>query len=623
MALNSTDKKNDGNRSINYLGKDFTAFRNNLIEYAKTYYPKTYSDFNESSPGMMFIEMASYLGDILSYYIDDTMKESLMVYAEDKKNVISLAQYLGYKPKVTTPALVKLTVYQTVPNKGSGDFNSPDDRFFLRVREGMVVTSKNGVQFRTTELLDFSDPDDREISVYKTDDTTGEPILYLVQKKINAISAELRKVEHIFGSPERYSRIELPEENIIEIMDIRDDQGTKWYEVPYLAQETIYVDTPIISDTDEKLTPYKDTVPNILKLLKTSRRFVTQVQEDNSIDIIFGGGNATDADETLIPNLKNVGLGMHGRQSRLMDSFDPSNFLKDRSYGQAPSNTTLTVTYLVGGGVESNVPVGEINEVQSIEFDDDYLTFTVNDTSETRVYRECKASISVDNEEPATGGRGAETVDEIRENALANFGSQNRAVTSKDYQVRVLSMPPKYGGVAKAFCAPYDKADKKSYDINLYILGYDSSKSLSPLNEAVKENIKTYLGEYRMLTDGVNIMDGFVVNIGVDFEIRVYGGYNKREVMLKCTEKIKEYFNIDNWSFNMPINISDIEVLLAGIEGVASVPKCEIVNKCLGEYSKFSYNISEATRGKMVYPPLDPTVFEIKFPNKDIRGKVI
>jgi len=621
MSLNSTTKKSNSGRDIKYLNKDFTSFRANLIEYAKTYFPKTYSDFNESSPGMMFIEMASYLGDVLSYYIDDSLKESLMLYAEDKENVITLAKYLGYKPKVTSPALVKLSVYQLVPSIGSGTNNSPDSTYFLRIKEGMMIEStETSVLFRTTELLDFNDPVDREISIHETDSLTNEPTRYLVKKYVNAISATLKSITHSFGSPEQYSKINLSDTNIIQIYDVRDANGNKWYEVPYLAQETVYSDYITSTQTDNAMAAYKDSAPNILKLLKTSRRFVVSVNPDNTTSIIFGGGNSSSGDETLIPNFKNVGLGLQSSIDRLSESFDPANFLKTRTYGQAPANTTMTVSYLVGGGVSSNVTRGDLTRIRRVEFDDDTTFFNNN---ELLLHNEMKASLAVENEEPATGGRGAETIDEIRENALANFASQNRAVTAKDYQVRALSMPSKFGGVAKAFCAPYGKDDTRNFALNLYILGYDQNKKLSTLNQAIKENVKTYLGEHRILTDGVNIIDGFIINIGVDFEIRAYGSYNKREVLLKCIEEITNYFNIDNWTFNMAINISELELLIASVEGVSSVPKCEIFNKCLGQYSRHSYNVSEATKGKMVYPSLDPSIFEIKYPNKDIKGRVI
>jgi hypothetical protein len=670
MALNSITKKSNQGRDIKYLNKDFSKFRENLIEYAKTYFPKTYSDFNESSPGMMFIEMASYVGDVLSYYTDDTLKESLMLYAEDKENVLALAQYLGYKPKITSPAITTLSVYQLVPAIGSGDTNRPDNDYYLRIKEGMIVSGRDDIKFRTTEMVDFNDDTTREITIYTKDENTGEPSLYLVKKQVNAISATLRTQSVDFGASQQFSKIDIADTDVIQIYDVKDSNGNKWYEVPYLAQEMVFVDYPISEQTDKDLVQFKDSVSSVLKLTKTSRRFVTKINSDNTTTIVFGGGNSASSDETLIPNFKNVGLGLKSSIDKLGASFDPANFLKTTTYGQAPSNTTITFSYLVGGGINSNVPAGDLTTIDRVEFDDDITAFNTNDL---RLYKQAKSSVAVSNEIPATGGRGEETIEEIRENALANFGSQNRAVTRKDYQVRALSLPAKYGGIAKAYCAPDGELDNNSpssilsnpdtlseftqlvqsmqgksemeikdsinkfligkknnlneknnpFAINLYVLGYDSNKNVIPLNKAVKQNLKTYLSEYRLLTDGVNLLDGFVINIGVDFEIRVYGGYNKREVLTKCITELQNYFNIDNWTFNMPINISEIELLIAGIEGVQSVPKCDIVNKCLGNYSKNSYNISSATKGKMVYPSVDPSVFEVKYPNKDIKGRVV
>ena len=679
MALNTTDRKNAG-KNIQYLNKDFGQFRQNLIEYAKTYFPQTYSDFNEASPGMMFIEMASYLGDVLGYYIDDTLKESMIHTAEDRANVVALANFLGYKPKVTSPSLTKVAVYQITPSKrkASGNLYDGDNRFemdegyLLRIKEGMELESTNGVTFRTTELVDFNDDFEREVTVYERNERQ-EPTFYLVRKYVNAISANIKTINQSFQSPKQFDKIDLADTNIIEIYDVRDSNGNKWYEVPYLAQELVYTDYPNTDQFDKDLAQFKDSVPSILRVTKTSRRFVRQVNEDNTTSIVFGGGNSTSSDESFLPNFKNVGLGLNNSIDRLGASFDPANFLKSKSYGQAPGNTTLTIRYLVGGGVSSNVSKGDIKRITSIEYDEDLSLF---DNDELQMYGTVKNSIAVENEIPASGGRGAETMDEIRENALANFGSQNRAVTRKDYQVRTLALPPKYGGVAKVYCAPDGELDNNSpssilnnpdsldefaglvqqlsfggrkteteiktelqrflttkkgkvveknnpFAINLYVLGYDSNKHLTNLNKAVKENIKTYLSEYRMLTDGINLLDGFVINIGVDFEIMTYNSYNKNEVMLQCITEIQKYFNIDGLAFNQPINISELELVIAGVEGVLSVPKCEIVNKCGGVYSKVKYNIQSATKGKMVYPSLDPSVFELKFTGKDIKGRVV
>jgi hypothetical protein len=673
MAINK-NFKNSG-KDIKYLNKDFASFRANLIDFAKTYFPKTYSDFNESSPGMMFIEMASYVGDVLSYYVDDTLKESIMTTAEDITSVIALSQYLGYKPKLSSPAVTTLSVYQLVPSIGTSVNNKPDSKYYLRIKQGMRIKSTNNIIFRTTDIVDFSNEVDREIAVYQRDANTGEPTFYLIKKYVQAISAEVRQIQTSFGNYEAFQTINIPDTNLISIYDVRDSNDNKYYEVPYLGQEMVFTDYPNTEANDPDLYQFKETVPYILKTIKTPRRFTTKVNENKTTTIQFGAGDPTASDEQLIPNLKNVGLGLPNSISRLEESFDPTNFLKTKTYGTSPSNTTITVSYLVGGGVSSNVNSNTLTKIDGIEFDEQTQRYTA---AELGLYSAAKNSVAVDNEIPATGGRGSETIEEIRQNALANFGAQNRAVTAKDYQVRVLSMPSKYGGIAKAYATADGTLDNNSpssilaspkalqeftdlvmsfvrkpdnleptatsvkadvqkfltgkvgnpteknnpFAINLYLLGYDINGNLTGLNRGVKENLKLYLNEYRMLTDGININDGFVINIGVDFEVKCYENYNKSDILVNCINDLKEYFSIDKWTFNQTINLSEIELLLANVEGVISVPFLEINNKCSGNYSSNSYNIKAATRDKIIYPSLDPSVFELKFPDIDIKGRV-
>src|SRR6056300_1653571 len=675
MAITKSTKnfKNRG-KDIKYLNKDFAQFRGNLIEFAKTYFPTTYSDFNESSPGMMFIEMASYIGDSLSYYIDDTLKESLMVHAEDIENVISLSQYLGYKPKVTSPSVTTLSVYQLVPSIGTGVDNTVDSNYLLKIKEGMQVRDENENNFITQDVVDFSDPSDREVTIYSTDNTTGEVSFYLVKKYVEAISAEVRTAEFSFGGYSRFRTIEISDTNVIDIYDVRDSNGNKWYEVPYLGQEMIFTDYPNTENNDPDLYQFKTTVPYVLTTLKTPKRFVKKINGDSTTTIQFGSGDPSASDETLIPTLKNVGLGLPNSISKLEASFDSTNFLKTKTYGTSPSNTTITVKYLVGGGVESNVKKGTITQIKNVEYEEDTTLFT---QTQLGVYNSAKNSIAVDNEVPATGGKGGDTIEEIRQNALANFGSQNRAVTAKDYEVRALSMPTKFGSIAKAYATADGTLDNNSpssilsspnslqeftdlvmsfvekpdseepnrksvqqeiqkyltgktsndneknnpFAINLYLLGYDSNKKLSNLNRAVKENLKTYLSEYKILTDGININDGFIVNIGIEFEVITLKNYNKSEVISDCISELKDYLNIDSWTFNNTINISELELIVANVDGVSSVPKLKIVNKCGGQYSPNSYNIEAAIKDKILYPSLDPSVFEVKFPDSDIKGR--
>ena len=671
MAIKPLNKSwGSDTKNLNYVGKDFSTLKQNLVDFTKTYFPDTYSDFNEASPGMVFIEQAAAIGDVLSFYQDTQLKESMLAYATERKNVVSLAQSMGYKPKITSPAVTTMTVYQLVPSVGTGVNNKPDSSYYLKIKDGMEITSttNSSITFRTVDSIDFENETDREIDVYERNTSTGEPTLYLITKKVKAISATQKETSVTLSDSTDYPSVTISDTNIIEISSLMEGSN-KYYEVPYLAQESIFVEKPN-TESNSELSAYSSTVPYILEVQKVPRRFSVKVNSDNTIDLQFGAGKSITGEETLLPNTKNVGLGLANSINRLNQGIDPSNFLKTNTLGVAPANKTLTIKYLVGGGVESNVNQGDLTTIRKIEFEEDLLS-----VADLNLYSTMKQSVAVENLEAAVGGRGSESIEEIRQNALAMFGSQNRAVTKQDYVVRAMSMPERYGSVAKVYVSQDGEIDNNSpssilsnpntlaeftnlvdslknsnkadiqkelvkflankktslnevnnpFAINMYVLGYDGNKKLTSLNQAVKQNLKTYLGEYRMMTDAVNIIDGYIVNIGVDFEIICYSNYNKREVLTNCLTQLQSYFEIDNWTFNKPINISEIELILANVEGVMSVPSVKIGNLCRedGSYSANDYNIEEATKGKIVYPSLDPCIFEVKYPNKDIKGRAL
>ena len=678
MALKPIDKSWATNKKdIKYLNRDFASLRQALVEFTKTYYSNTYNDFSEASPGMMFIEQAAYVGDILSYYTDAQLKESFINLASNKNNIYQLAQNLGYKPKISTPASVTLTLYQTLPSKWMSSNNTitnyePDFDYALKINEGMLVgsNSNQNVEFLTTDFVDFADENNREVSVF-TVDASNNPITYLITKKVSAISATRYTQTFDVGEFKPNPTFRLTSTNFIKIESVKDSDDTTYYEVPYLAQEMVYIKSPNEA-YNEPILATANSPKYILKLQQTNKRFTTRLVDEQTIELRFGSGNESTPDELLIPNTKNVGLGLNNSINRMGESFDPSNFLKTNTYGIAPAQTTLTVNYLAGGGIQSNVPQGDLTKIKAVSFNDDILAFTEINFP---VYNEARRSLVVENIEPATGGKGFETIEEIRENAIATFGAQNRAVTKKDYEVRALAMDTMFGGVAKVYVEqdgsidtnaaqqvlrnPSVKKDftnlvkslKSSTDdeitlaldtflktkqtfavesnpfaINMYLLGYDSNNKLTTLNATVKQNLKTYLEEYRLLTDAINLIDGYIINIGVNFDITVFANYNKREVVLKCVQVVTNYFDINKWKMNQSINLSELELELANVDGVSSVPKVEIINLADSTgltYSQYSYNIVEATRNKIVYPSLDPSIFEIKYPNKDIKGRAL
>ena len=636
-------------KEVRYVNKDFASLRSNLMDYAKVYFPNTYNDFNESSPGMMFIEMAAYVGDVLSYYMDSQIKELFIQHAEERKNVVNLAETLGYKPRQSFAASTTLDIFQLVPSIGSGVNNKPDYTYALIIDEGMQASSTldSTITFRTNETVNFnfsSSNDPTDVSIYERDGGTGEPTYYLLKKSVKASSGIVSSETFTIGAPQKYLRVALNNAKILKIVSVKDSDGNTWYEVPYLAQDTVFKELRNTAENDPQYSQYNDTAPYLLKLKKTSRRFRTRIRGDNKLELQFGAGISSDPDEVIIPNPDNVGSNLPGGKTYLDVSIDPSNFLYTKAYGQIPQNTTLTIKYLTGGGLSDNVPQGDLTTISGINSTYD------NDAGVTvGVSNVVKASVAVNNIEAGIGGKGAETIPEIRNNALAHFSAQNRAVTKEDYLIRIYSLPEKFGRIDKAYIVqdeqlnkskllqPVDSVDgssvlptdqsetiKNPLALNCYVLGLNSVGNLTAVNEAIKQNLKTYMGQYRMLTDAVNIKDGYIINIGVNFEIIVLSGYIKREVLLSCVGKVKDIFNLAGWQFNQPITLSDIYTELAIIEGVQSVISVDIENKWDADlgYSGNVYDIEEATKNDIIYPSMDPSVFEVKYPDSDIKGRV-
>jgi len=643
-------------KEVNYLNKDFSDFRDNLIEFAKQYFPNTYNDFNEASPGMMFIEMAAYVGDVLSYYIDSQFRESLLAYAEEKRNVYNVAQSFGYKPKVTSPATAVLDVFQTIPAVN----NKPDYRYALNVKAGMTVKSnEGGTTFRTLEDCNFkftSSYSPRETTIYEKDGST--PTKFLLKKKVKVESGTIVSETFNFTSAEKYSQVKLSNTDIIEIISVTDSDNNKWYEVDSLARDTIFEDMENNSTNDPTSVINADTAPYILKLKKTSRRFTTYIDEKDKTILRFGAGTSDNPDEEIIPNPDSVGSTLPGSPSYLTKAFDPSNFLKTKAFGLAPSNTTLTVKYAHGGGINDNANANSIVEVSSVSFDiqDALLSATL--------VQSAKDSLAVTNPLPATGGSAGQSIREVRESALAYYQAQQRAVTKDDYIVRTYSLPAKYGNIAKAFMVQDDQLNEslgltnqnslitsddvgktiKSVSVripnplamNLYTLGYNANKNLAPLNQTVKQNLKTYISQYRLATDAINIKDAYIINISVNFAILTKLGFNKNDVLLRCISTIKDFFDIDKWQIGQPIILTDIAYELSLVDGVASVvapkennttpPQTIVIEnkyKIQDGYSGNFYDINSGLIENILYPALDPSIFEIKFPNSDIQGRVL
>ena len=427
------------NKNINYLNKDFNSLKEQLINYAQTYFPNTYNDFSPSSPGTMFIDMASYVGDVLSFYLDNQIQETFLQFAKKESNLYNLAYMMGYKPKVVSPSIANLTFYQLVPSINSGSVVVPDFSYTLKVDGGAIFQANlaNTVNFILQDDVDFSyssSLDPTKIEVFNV--VSNRPQYYLLSKTKQVTSAIINTTSFQIGAPQSFLTLEINGEDIIKILDIVDSQGNTWYEVDSLAQDTIYSTIKNINSNDPNFSSNQNDTPYLLQLEKVSRRFVTRFKNSTTLQIQFGAGTVADVDERIIPNPNNIGIGLPYIQSRLTTAFSPTNFMLDRSYGISPSNVTLTVRYLTGGGVLSNVQSNTINIFAqgSLRFNNSSL----NSTEAQYIFN----SFAVDNLEAASGGGDGDSLDDIRLNSIAQFNSQLRTVTQDDYTIRALSMPP-------------------------------------------------------------------------------------------------------------------------------------------------------------------------------------
>jgi len=597
-------------KNISYLNKNFLQFKASLIEFAKNYFPNTYTDFSEASPGTMFIEMSSYVGDVLSFYTDTQIQENFVLTAVQKQNLLNMAYSLGYRPKSSYAAVTIIDFYQRVPISGS----APNLNYALVIPENTQLASvSTGIKFLTLDKVDFSNTGSVEISLYDANN-------YLFKASTRAISAEILDTTFTFGIPQKFTSVEINEPNFLQILQVTGSDSSVWYEVPYLAQSNVINKTTNTGANADK-------VPYMLSLLETPNRYVSRIKTDDIVELQFGSGMYVNTpDDVIIPNPDTIQLGLvpSADTSDLVNNYNQAAVFYTKQYGTVPTNINLYVQYTVGGGVEANLPAGDITQILST------AGITAVNPSNTAV---SLLTLVATNPVPSTGGRGGDTVEEIRLNTLNAFSAQLRAVTKDDYMTRALSMPSEFGTIAKVYVEQASALsvqtgndpliDNNPLAISMYVLAYNDAKQLEIPTTELKTNLKEYLEPFRMVTDAITIKNGFYINIGINFDITVIPGLSNKQVLTDCILALQNYFDIDKWQINQPVIISNVLSTLLSVTGVQSVVKIEFVNKSGGNYSPYSYDVQGAIRSNILYPSLDPSIFEIRFPDLDIQGRVV
>jgi hypothetical protein len=607
--------------TINYLNKNFADFQAQLQNFAQTYFPTTYNDFQDADPGAMFMGMASYIGDVLSFYIDTQIQETFPLLAKQAGNLINQAYVFGYRPKTTYASTTDTIIYQIVPSIISGSITKPNMTYALIIPENTQLQSTStSTTFLTMDAVDFSETTGSNIS-YINDN------FFLLQQTVTILSAQIKTTTFTFGDPQKFQIVTINDSNIIKILDVVDTNSNLWTEVAYLAQGAVF--QPLTNNLQNN--PYYingDPIPYILSLQQVPNRFTSRFNDDGTLNIEFGAGVISGSDSMIIPNPDIIGQDIISGISYIDQLYNKANFLYTKEYGVSPTNTTLTVRYLVGGGISSNVPS---NDITIINPTGSYFKVTPTDaggsTTNTAMQNDVLANITTTNPNPATGGRDGDSAEELRLNTIYANSTQLRAVTKQDYILRALSMPADYGAISKAYIVQdlisNDTSVANPLALSLYILSYNSNKNLIQASNSLKYNLSTYLNQYRIATDGISIKDAFYINFGINFGITTVSGYNNRDVLSNCILAIQTYFSIDQWQINQPILISDIQYLLLQQKGVQSVVNIDFINKQGGTYSPYAYDMVAATQNNVIYPSQDPMIFELRFPLSDIQGRVL
>jgi hypothetical protein len=589
-------------RDIDYISKDFNGYKTDLIDFLKKYFPDTWQDFSQVSGGMALLEMVAYVGDSLSFLMDRQINEGFIDRAIEPSNVYSLAQNMGYKPKFSTPATTTLSLSATF-------FDSTSSDSMFKVLKETVFSSDNFINYELIEDVDFSNQTNRT-----TIRNIAESKTTYVKNAV-IIAGRTKTFEYSVLAPQPFLTIKLPDVDISEIYSVIDGDGNEWVEVDSLAQQSVFYG----EENTDSLT--NQDVGFILKQKKVSRKYVTQKSAEGSISLVFGNGVSTQEDSEIIPNPENFVLPINLRGS--VSAFTPkainsADFLNTTTLGVAPKNTTLKIRYRVGGGSNTNAPVGSITSIsnKNIEFLDSNF-----ESSNPSVSNFVVGSLQINNRIDASGGSDAESLADIRHNAINSMNSQYRAVTLNDYQSRALSLPSVYGNIFRA------KARKNPFDNNgvqLYIVGLDENNNIKNLNNVVKNNLERYLNEFKSFSDNILINNGIIANIQINFSITKNSTYSNNEVLLEAFNILKGIFFYKNIKFGDSFVISDIMSTLQASPKILSVGNLNITN-IIGSVggSVYSNSVIDIRQNNGVITLPENVVWEVKYPNKDIIGTVV
>jgi len=591
--------------AIDYTSRDFNSIKAELVSYAKRYYADSFRDFNEAGFGALVLDSVAYVGDMLSFYLDYQVNESFLDTAQEYDNVVAIARQLGYKYRDANSSYGTAEFYVSIPADSAG---APDTRYMPTLRMGSQFTSISGQLFTLIEDVYFG-TSSNEIIISKVNSDTGVPTEFAIKTRGTVISGRIERQTITVGPYQRFLQVSLTNPAVTEVLSVIDGEGHEYFEVQHLAQELVY--KAIRNNNADK-----STVPSIMKAMPVPRRFVLE-KGRNYAFLQFGYGSSTELTNQSIIDPSEVTLKLHGREYYSQEEFDPTNLTKTDKFGVAPANTTLTVSYRVNEAQNVNIASNALKNVTFplLEFDN---TAALNATKRTSV----RQSLEVDNSEAILGDIDLPSTTEIKQRVYSFYASQNRAVTIEDYKALVYAMPPSFGAVKRCSMERDFSAYKRN--LNLYVISQDPSGFLSETTPTIKQNLKTWLSQYKVINDTVDILDARVVNFGIEFVIVSDYSENKFTALSEANTSLRNYFLNNMYDISEPIYITDIYRELQKIPNVIDVLDVRIVQKHGGVYSStiFDFAAHLTANGRSIMGDIN-TVFEIKYPNIDVQGSVV
>jgi len=588
--------------SIKYTSRNFDSIKNDLIEYAKRYYPDTFKDFSEASFGAMMVDMVAYVGDILSFYLDYQANECFLDTATEYDNIIKLAKQSGYKFKSTNVSQGTLSFFITVPADAAG---APDEKYMPILKKGSQFTSGDGATFVLIEDVDFAD-EDNDLVVANTN-TVGNPTDYAIKTVGRVISGQIKINTKTVGSYEKFKKIKLDDSKVSEIVSVTDMEGHEYFEVEHLSQNIIYL--PIRNKSADKTR-----VPNLIKPFVVPRRFVVEHDRESTF-LQFGYGSDSQLRNQSIADPSDIVLDVHGRTHITDRSFDPTKLISSDKFGVVPTNTTLHIVFRVNDSNDVNAATDSVNAITAASFE-----FSTPAELNSALVSNVESSLECTNEEPIVGDVTLPSAFELKQKIKSNYFTQNRAVTSQDYQALIYAMPGKFGAIKK--CMVLQDKDSFRRNLNLYVVSEDKNGKLTSSTPSLKDNIRTWLSDYKMINDTIDILDAKIINLGIEYIVKVEQDVNRYDVLSLCNRIVRDYLRSMK-EIGEHVFITDVYKLVNAVRGVIDTIDVQITNKTGSEYSDtyLDIGLNTSSDGTKLFIPND-CIAEFKYPSTDIKGSV-